>query len=217
MSMSSAQDFLPLLPTIEIYLKLEPKSSRQGCGRLLANYRPHRHLTTFCLNQKMYHFISTVDFQKCKIIQTSLFWPSNDLSREVRFHDISWVLGAKPLFEMAHFKNFENVPKALLLLCYKDYWNIVLTKSSCPKCCVIECSVHDFETFSVCHTYKSPSTPPCPHIATIKLASDWLCWPWGKEPLLLAHTSDRKSDDLGVLNIKNGRVPIRPPNVIKSS
>ncbi len=54
--------------------------------------------------------------------------------------------------------------------------NLVLTKFSCLKRDVIECTLAIFLFCCVCATQKAPPTltSPTPTTATVKLASDWL-------------------------------------------
>ncbi len=75
--------------------------------------------------------------------------------------------------------------------------NLVLTKPSCPKMpCDCMCHSRHLNFLYLPHREKRPLHPLPMAIVQLDLIG-W-CWPWGKEPLLLVHTSDKKSGDWGV-------------------
>ncbi len=71
--------------------------------------------------------------------------------------------------------------------------------------------------FSVYHTRESRPPAPTPTLPLLLFSWIWLagCWPWGKEPLLLDHTSDTNSEDWVVWHRKYGRILIGPCDVIR--
>ncbi len=88
--------------------------------------------------------------------------------------------------------------------------NLVWTKPSCLRCHAIACSKPNFFNFlCVSNREKAPPPPMLPQLLLIWQLTGWM-FPWGKEPLLLAHISDRKSEDWGEVIHQIWQDPNRP-------